>query len=303
VRLVDPGLFDNEHMSLEELEEKMSTPGATIFTEAGATLEYPNAIQEASPSTYTGNELQLAETAKVTADMLTPYNAAMSGEGTSGVRSAKHFDGQREQGEVNLSLLNDSVKRFNNELAECYFYAAQSLYGGMYRSFHKKDGAVAEINVPMADGSVARDISLLPRARVVITESPNGVSRRINNRTTAFETMQYMGNANPLVVNLMSEIVFKSFDHLSEADLASIEEQFAEDREMIKATQRAQLKQAEMTIAQSEMTIAQMGQQMQMGEQQMGMNAQQMGMNEQQMMAQQQQMEQQTQQGAEANAS
>jgi hypothetical protein len=274
VRVVDPGAFGNDTMNLDELKEKLNTPGETVFSEHGASLEYPNAIQEASPSTYTGNELNLAETARNTAEGLTPYNASMGGDASSGVRSAKHFDGQREQGEVNLSLLTSSVKRLNSELAECYYYASQSLYGGLYRKFYVEGKGSVEVNKPEADGSVSNDISRLPRSRVVITESPSGITRRLNNRTTAFETMQYMGNADPLVNNMMSEIIFKSFDHLTPEQDAEIEAQFAEQRELIRSNQRAQAAQAELMTEQSKMQIAQMQQQMQMGAQEMAMNAQ-----------------------------
>lgn len=274
VRVIDPGAFDNDSANLDELEQKFNTPGSTVFMDSGASLEYPNAIQEASPSTYTGNELNLAETVKNTAEGLTPYNASMAGQATSGVRSGKHFDGQREQGEVNLSMLIDSVKRMNNEIAECYYYASQSLYGGLYRKFYADGKGLVEVNKPEIDGSISNDISRLPRARVVITESPNGVTRRLNNRTTAFETMQYMGNADPLVNNMMSEIIFKTFDHLTKEQEAEISAQFAEQRELIRSNQRAQAAQSQLLTEQSKMQIAQMQQQMQMGQQQMEMNAQ-----------------------------
>lgn len=274
VRVIDPGAFGNDSVNLDELEEKLNTPGATVFSEHGASLEFPNAIQEASPSTYTGNELNLAETARITADGLTPYNASMAGEGASGVRSAKHFDGQREQGEVNLSLLNDSVKRFNNELAECYFYAAQSLYGGLYRMFHVEGKGAVEINKPSFSGTVANDISRLPRAKVVITESPEGVSRRINNRSTAFETLNAMGNADPLINNMMGEIIMQSFDYLTKEQRSAITEQFEKQRELINVNQEAQASQAILMTEQSKMQIAQMQQQMQMGQQKLEQGAQ-----------------------------
>ncbi len=273
VTAIDPAAF-GDNVDLQELEEKFSTPGKKILMEPHASNEFPNAIQDAKPSTYTGNEINLAETVKNTAEGLTPYNASMAGQASGGVRSAKHFDGQREQGEVNLSLLTDSVKRFNNEIAECYFYAAQSLYGGLYRKFYADGKGHVEINKPEEDGSISNDISMLPRARVVITEAPNGVTRRLNNRTTAFETMQYMGNGDPLTNNLMSEIIFKTFDHMTKEQEAEFEEYFGEQRELIRANQRQQTIQAELMTEQSKMQIAQMKQQMQMGDQQMQMNEQ-----------------------------
>jgi len=269
VRLVDPEIFGNDVVNLEEVREKLSTPGETVFTESGALRDNPHAIQEASPSTYTGNEMALADTVKNVAEGLTPYNASMGGQASSGVRSAKHFDGQREQGEVNLSLLIDSVKRFNNELAECYFYAAQSLYGGLYRSFYADGKGTIEINKPNLDGSISNDISRLPRARVVITESPAGVTRRLNNRTTAFEAMNAFGNTDPLLNNMFGEIIFKTFDHLTEEESKAIEERFAKQRELLEKSAEAQTAQAMLMTEQSKMQIAQMGQQLQMGQQQM----------------------------------
>ncbi len=274
VRVIDPGAFGNDAADLDALEEKLNTPGATVFSEHHASNEFPNAIQEASPSTYTGNELNLAEMAKNSADGLTPYNASMAGQATSGVRSAEHFDGQREQGEVNLSLLNGSIKQFNKELGECYFYGSQSLYGGLYRKFYVDGKGAVEINKPELDGSVSNDISLLPRARVTIIESPNGVNRRLNKRSVAFQAMNAFGNTDPLLNNMFGEIILKSMDELSKEDEALIEERFEEQRQLLRKSSIAQTAQAELMVEQSKMQMAQMQQQMQMGAQDMDIKAQ-----------------------------
>ena len=262
VRLVDPEIFGNDIGNLDELEVKLNTPGATVFTESGALKDNPNAIQEASPSTYTGNELNLANTVKLVADSLTPYNSALGGEG-SNERSAKHFDGKREQGEINMSLLNDSIKRFNNELAECYYYACQAVNGGIYRSFNTATGETIEINKQLPDGRVVNDISTLPRARVVVTESPSGVTRRINNRITAFEAIK-VGNLDPITSSYMNEIIFDTMDNISSIKKSEIAKTMAFSREMMIKQQAAQGAQADMMLMQVEMQKMQMQQPQQM---------------------------------------
>lgn len=250
VRLIDPAMFDDDIGNLDELEKKINTPGATVFGKANFSLEYPNGIQEATPSTYTGNELQLAQTALSASEMMTPINSAMAGQG-KGDRSAEQFNAKREQGEINSTMLNDSVKQFNNELAECYFYAAQSLHGGMYRSFPSSKGNI-EINVPLPDGRVVNNILDVPRTKVIVTESPEGVTKRTNDRVAAYQALQYMGGSSPTAGTYLLEIIFDSMDNLSKARKEEIKQGIALDREVIRASQSAQVAQAQAMVQQSQ---------------------------------------------------
>ena len=154
-------------------------------------------------------------------------------------------------------MLNDSIKRLNKELGECYFYSMQGLYGGMYRVFNVPQKGLVEVNRPEMDGSVSNDISKLPRARVVVTESPNGVTRRINNRITAFEGLQ-MGNPDDLTTNILYEEIFSTMDNMTESKKAEISANMAEQRELIKLTQKANAANAQLTIMQAEMMAQQM---------------------------------------------
>lgn len=249
-RIIDPAAFGDDTVDLAELEKKIARPGATLFGASNFSRDFPNAIMESGASTYTGNELALADTARNASESLTPINSAMAGQG-AGERSAEHFNAKREQGEINSTTLNASVKQFNNELAECYFYAAQSLYGGMYRVFKTKNGDSIEINVPMADGTVANSILDVSRAKVIVSESPEGVSKRANDRTAAFQALQYMGDGSPIGRSYLMEIIFNSMDNIPEAKRAEINKGMALDREVLRTSQMAQVAQANAVVQQS----------------------------------------------------
>jgi hypothetical protein len=250
VTTIDPGIVDNDVMSTRELEEKFNEPGAKIITKEGASLEFPNAIQETKSSNFAGNELDFANNVIGMTDRLTPQSASMEGIGNE--RSGVHFEYKREQGEISKTLMRDSAKRFFNELAEGYFYAAQSLYGGLYRKFSNGETTI-EINKPTPDGRIIYDITDVPRSKVIVSDSPEGVSRRINDRIIAVETLNVVGNIDPIAASYALETIFESMDNISKVKREQMKEDQERRRELLRTEQMAQLSQNEVNIIQMQM--------------------------------------------------
>jgi len=217
--LIDPGVVGNDTAKLAELEDKINKPGSTMLGEEGFSNELPNAIQQSNSSNSAGNELDFANNVLNMTDRITPQSASQEGIGNE--RSGVHFEYKREQGEISKTLMRDSAKRFFNELAEGYFYAAQSLYGGLYRKFSNGDTTI-EINKPTPDGRIIFDITDVPRSKVIVSDSPEGVSRRINDRIIAVETLQIVGNIDPIAASYALESIFDSMDNISKENMAQL---------------------------------------------------------------------------------
>jgi hypothetical protein len=247
-KIIDPEAF-GDIANLDDLRTKILKGDEVVFTEPGASRLFPNMIQEGSPSTPMGQEMNFAQMVMAQTERLTPVTSAM--EGVQGnERSALQFDMKREQGEVNMTLLQNSVKLFLNELAEGYFYAAQALYGGMYRKFSSPLGTV-EINIPMEDGRILNDITALPRAKVVVTESPASISRRTSDRVISMQILQMLGD-DVVARNTALDAIFSSLESIPESKKQIIKQNLALSTEVAINAMALQNSQIELQLLQSE---------------------------------------------------
>ena len=250
-RIIDPAMFDNDAGTLAQVQEEFSKPGSTIIGKENFSLETPNGIVESKSSNYAGNELDFANNVLTMTDRLTPQSVSMEGIGNE--RSGTHFNSKLEQGEVSKTLMRDSARRFHNELAEGYFYAAQALYGGLYRKFSNGTTTI-EINKPTPDGRVIYDITDVPRSKATVTDNPKGLNRRINDRMFGMEYLNTAAAANdPISVSYALEMIFDSFDNVGIVKRKQMLEDQERRRELLRTTDMAQLSQNEVNIIQMQM--------------------------------------------------
>lgn len=218
-KIIDPEAF-GDHENLDELKEKILRGDEAVFTEPGASKEFPNIIQEGSPSSPLGQEMNFAQMVMNSTDKITTTNAAMSGEGGS-ERSALHFDLKREQGEIGMTMQQEGLRAVLKEIAEAYFHASKSLYGGMYRSFESPHANI-EINVEMDDGRVINDITNIPRGKVIVTDSPAALSRKTNDRVMATQILSTLGDSDVAARTVALKAIFKSLETFNEAEKEEI---------------------------------------------------------------------------------
>lgn len=252
--MVDPEPF-GDVANLDELRTKFKKGNEVVFTEPGASREYPNAIQAAETSTPMGQEINFAQQVYADTEKITPAIAALEGIG-GGERSALQFDLKREQGEVNMTLIHNSVKLFLNEIAEAYLLAAQGLYGGMYRVFKSPLGTT-EINVPQNDGRILNDITAIPRAKVIVTESPAAISRRVSDRMLAMQILQSLGD-DPVTRSFAVDTIFRSFESIPESQKEAISQSLALSREVAIGNMALQNSNVELQLLQTETMKQQM---------------------------------------------
>lgn len=253
VKIIDPAMF-GDTADLDDLRTKFKKGNEVVFSEPDASREYPNGIQDGSPSTPMGQELNFANNIMGTIEQLSPITTAMEGVGGN-ERSAVQFDLKREQGEVNMALLYNSVKLFINELAEVYFYSAPSLYGGMYRKIKSPKGVV-EINVPTQDG-VLNDLLSLPRAKVIVTESPAAISRRTSDRAIMMQVLQQLGD-DPLVRADALNTIFGSLESIPAERKVLLESAFEMQKELAINSMALQNENTKLQLLQIETAMQQM---------------------------------------------
>ncbi len=204
--IIDQGLFEDD-ANLDQIRNEWKKPDGVVFSRVDATRELPNAIQNAPASNYNGQEMSFLQLVDGQIQQITPATNALSGEGGQ-ERSAVHFDLKREQSEVSLTMLQHSIKLFQAELGEGYVYGAQSLYSGMERKFRNQEGKDVVIG--------ENELTGLPRAKIIVKESPTAISRKTSDRMLAQSIRNT--STDPTVMSILDEIMIRSFESISNED-------------------------------------------------------------------------------------
>ena len=130
------------------------------------------------------------------------------------------------------------------------------MYGGMYRKFQSPFGTL-EINKPLPDGRVINDITSIPRAKVIVTESPEGLSKRTNDRAIAMQGLQYLSD-QPFARALFTQKLLNAMDNVSATEKEAIKKATDMDMEYIMNQLAANNYQAELSVLQMEQARQQM---------------------------------------------
>jgi hypothetical protein len=250
-KVVDWGMFDESAMNADELKQKFLDPNEIIFTKPDATNEFPNGIQEAGASQATYNEQGFATTILGMTDKILPMNSAMEGLSEGQRQSGDKFESEVGQGEVVMTMIRRSVAHLLNEVSTAYFYAFKGQYGGMYREFYTDKGKI-ELNKVMPDGRIWNDVSTLPRARVVVTESPTSETRRVTNRHIGFRALEKLGGNLPLIDLEWNSIIYNSMDDLTVAQKEKFEQAVEAQRIMLQSSTVAQTANNEFATVQAQ---------------------------------------------------
>ena len=102
------------------------------------------------------------------------------------------------------------------------------------------------------------DITAIPRGKVLVTESPDALSRNSQNRSVAFKVLEIMGATNPAVANEASKIIFGSIDALPNSTKKEMDQVFDLQGELLKAQSALAYSQTELGLASTEMQKQQM---------------------------------------------
>jgi hypothetical protein len=194
-------------------------------------------------------------------------DARSEGAAESGILYAR----KQLQAEITQTLLIKSLEQHWNDKGEAYLLTAKQLYSGIYREFYSREtNEIIPLNVPQITLSgevIDNDISTLPRMKVIVDQSPAGVTHRAIDRSINTELLRVVGPENPLSRAKMVANVMKTLDH-SKSEQKELEEASNLEYEFAKENLMTQLLGLKSQQLQLSMQMQQMNQpQMPMGAQ------------------------------------
>lgn len=216
--IIDPEIFGNDVSKLEDLKANMNNPTFKEFSKPGEIASGRKHIEEIPRAQFPSDVLQEINRMWDMGDRISKSPPVMDGrsEGSED-RSGSLYARKQQQAEINTTTMLKSLEYHWNEKGEAWMLVAQALYGGVEREFRGagKTGGTISINqeVETPNGSYKyNDISTIPRHKVIVSQSPQGVTYREVQRTINSELLKYIPPTNPISRATIVKNIMKSID-------------------------------------------------------------------------------------------
>jgi hypothetical protein len=221
--VIDPELFGNDYTKLEEVKANINNPTYRTFSAPGEVASGRKHIEEfprAQNMPIVTEEIARMWEMTNQIGMVPPVLEAIS-EGSED-RAGTLYARKAQQAEMNLTIPNKTLENYWNEKGEAYMAVAKVLHAGVYvyREFKKpgsEESFAVNEEITTPEGTVTvNDISKLSRHKVVVSQSPQGVTYREVQRTINSELLNKIPAANPLSRAVAVSKVMKALDSTTE---------------------------------------------------------------------------------------
>lgn len=213
-KMIDPDIVDSNSQLLELLKKNINNPAFVGITAPGALASGRNYFQEVPRTQMDYGVVNEINRMLDMSDRISNQPAASDARSEGSEESGVLFARKQLQAEITQTVLSSTRKQYWNEKGEAYLLLAKILYSGVYRTFKVfGEDRVIEINKPIITPTgevVENDISQLPRMKVVVTQSPEGITQRTTDRIINTELLRVIDQSHPLARAMATKNVMKT---------------------------------------------------------------------------------------------
>ena len=194
--LIDAGLFGGDAKIEDEIRANWNDAAAKMVVDEGSTARYPNGLIPLPTVAPTPEMFRNTERYYDHADRFSKVSSAQDSRTEGSNESGKLFNMKFEASKLQQIYPKRFYERHITAIAEAWIFAAKHSYAGIQRTFSKeglgKD--TFDINVPGVDTITGKpviinDIATLPRMKVTLAPSENGLNMRLQKRNEMGELL------------------------------------------------------------------------------------------------------------------
>lgn len=270
--LFDPILTGNNDVLTQRAIEDMHKPDAVIKTAPGMLASGRQMIMPIARQQFPGELYQEVQRMAGYFDALSGQTATLDGMQESSQDTGVLFARRALQSEIALTALTKCLESHQKDKFEAWMLYAKVLYSGAYREIGVEEANPIALNEREYGETgeviaVHNDLSELPRHKVIITPSKDGLTVREVDRARSIELLQYI--QSPIKRVLLEQQALETLDN-SIKDKTQLREYNDLELAVAVATMennlasmQAATAQARLQVEQMDMQNEQMAQQMQ----------------------------------------
>lgn len=262
---VDDGIFNGDFGKAKEFDDRKSDPSYVCHVAPGMSNKYPNGIKPIPKGDMPYNEAQAQLNGMLDMiDRISFQPAAADARTQSSGESGVLFAQKVKMAEIGQFILMEGVKQHVNDKGEAYFFQAKNQYslGDAKREFtvfsEKKNVTINEkINVAGGGEMTVNRMADVPRHKVIVTESPQGETRRLTAMMAAADLLGKLPPENVITRQILTNKLVMNADMFDDEDKAKLKEAGEMELELAKAQVTAQIQQISQAQQMQEQAMAQ----------------------------------------------
>jgi hypothetical protein len=256
---VDSALFNGNQAQTKEALKELDKPNARIVTAPGVLASGRNYFYQTPKTPYAGELYQEIDRMRGALESISGVTATMEGGKESSHDTGVLFARRQMQAEIALTTVVRGLEQHWNDKGEAYIMVAKELYSGAYRKFKTDYGVTGDDKEIIELNGGAYTLEDIPRHKVIVSQSPRGVTLREVEREVNSEVLQRIPPEQTLYKAMVTRNIMNTLD-LTGDEKKMLE--IANEVEVEKALKMAQLeiKGMDLQIMQIDMQTQQMQQ-------------------------------------------
>jgi len=269
--LFDPILVGDNDVLAAQAIQNLKRPDAIIRTAPGMLASGRDLVKPISRDPFPGELYKEIERMSGYFDQLSGQTSTLDGMNESPHDTGVLFARRAVQSEIALTTLTKQLESHQRDKAEAWMLYAKSLYSGAYREVGKDTGKeqVSQESIELnareykEDGSVEirNDLSQMPRHKVIVVPSKDGLTVRETDRARNLELLQYV--QSPTIRVMLERNALRTLN-TSEVDKVETEKFYELEMSVAVARAEAELSQLQAQAQQMQGQAQQAGAQAQM---------------------------------------
>lgn len=209
---VDSALFNGNQAQTETALKELDKPNARIVTAPGVLASGRNYFYQTPKTQYAGEIYQEIDRMRGALESLSGVTATMEGGKESSHDTGVLFARRQMQSEIALTTIVRGLEQHWNDKGEAYLAAAKDLYSGAYRKFKTDYGVTGndKETITLNDGGYT--LEDIPRHKVIVSQSPRGVTLREVEREINSEVLQRIPPEQGLYKAMVTRNIMNTLD-------------------------------------------------------------------------------------------
>ena len=257
----DSGVFQGDEKLEKEYISRKNDPSYNLRLPPGSSKKFPNWQQSLNPGEFPDEAINQISRMMDMMDRISFHPAAADARTESSSESGVLFAQKAKMAEIANYCINEQFKQHVNDKGEGYLYQAPITYGraNKKREFYMKAGdksIVLNEHITLFDGSevVKNQISEIPRHQVIVTESPQGETRKLTTMMVSSDLVSKLDpNANPITKQIFIGALVNSVDVFDAEQTKQLEEADQFEMELAKSKVKAETAKNNQIAMQSQM--------------------------------------------------
>jgi len=255
-RFMDEAIVNGDPIQKKNIEQNIDKPNALFWTAPGALQSGRNYTQMLEKTAYQGEIYQEIDRMNVYLDKISGVDETSEGRSTGSEDNALFYARRQAASEIARTVLIEGLAQHWNDKGEGYMQLAGQIYPGSVREFRTNYGVNKGKKETLTLNSGGPELSELrdfPRHKVVISQSPAGITMRTTERAINSEIQNRLPADQYVYQALVSKNIFKTLDQSFEDNQAL---DVASDIQMTLAVTKASAEIASNKLISAQATLA-----------------------------------------------